>query len=242
MNLFKYIKQQSPLLNIKKYLKYNHIVFLDNAASTQKPCSLLENQTIYYSKYNSNVNRGSYKLANKNSLLYNKSRLRISKLLNCRGSNNVVLLSGGTEAFNFVQNSFCSKFLKNNDNVILSILEHHSNIIPWILLSIKLNIKLKFIGICTNGYLNFLHYIKTVDKHTKFISLVHVSNLLGLINPIAKFSNISSVLNIPFLIDGTQYIIHNRANVLKYKCDFYIFSSHKVMSSFGVGVLYINDK
>jgi cysteine desulfurase / selenocysteine lyase len=151
------------------------------------------------------------------------------------------LTSGGTEAFNFIQNSFALKFLKKNDCILLTALEHHSNIIPWIITSIRLKLNIKFIGICSSGRVNFKKFIKNLTPNVKLISIAHVSNLLGIINPVNTFSNISNVLNIPILIDGTQFVVHSAAQVIKYKCDFYIFSSHKILSSFGTGVLYIKD-
>ena len=226
--------------NIRKdfpILKNDSLVYFDNASTTQKPTQVITKITNYYKNYNSNIHRGSYEIAEKATLEYENSRIEISKFLNCQ-SKEIIFTKGTTESINLLAYSLSDTFLKKGDEIIISEMEHHSNIVPWQILSEKYKLKLKYIPISKKGNLKLENITNLITDKTKLISITHMSNLLGEINPIEDIISIAKNNNILTIIDAAQSISHDIIDVQKLQCDFLVFSGHKIFGPTGVGVLY----
>jgi len=234
------IRKDFPLLNQKIYNK--PLVYFDNAATTQKPQQVIDTLNRYYSEENSNVHRGVHFLSQQATAAFENVRILVQKFINASFSHEIIFTKGTTESINLVANSFSKAFLKEGDEILISTMEHHSNIVPWQLACINYKANLKVIPIFENGELDINSFIKLISDKTKLISMTHVSNALGTINSIKEIINIAHKKNIPVLVDGAQGIAHTKVDVQHLDCDFYCFSGHKVYAPMGVGVLYGKEK
>ena len=231
------IKNQFPIFE-----KNPNLVFLDTAASALKPKSVINSINDCYSFNYSNVHRGLYSLSSKLTKNFEDVRVKVSKFISAESEENIVFTKSATEAINLVVDTFSHDFLTSGDEVIISYLEHHANIVPWHIASKKYGFKVIAADILEDGSIDIENLLKKINSRTKFISLVHMSNVTGAITNFEKISKIAKQKNIPFLIDGCQYIAHKPTDLKNLDCDFYVFSGHKLYGPSGVGVLYMKDK
>ena len=230
------IRKDFPILTTM--VNNQPLVYLDNAATSQKPLSVINAITNYYKHCNANINRGTHYLSDIATTAFEEAREKVRAFINAGSIKECIFTKGTTEAINLVATSFGETFLQPEDEIILSTMEHHSNIVPWQLLHDRKNIKLKIIPILTNGELDLINFNKLLTKKTKLISITHVSNTLGTINPVKQIIQIAHQHNIPVLLDGAQAVAHMPVNVIDLDCDFYVFSGHKIFGPTGIGVLY----
>lgn len=218
---------------------YNHpLVYFDNAATTQKPQPVIDALTGYYTSLNSNIHRGAHFLASKATDEYEQTRQAVKHFINARHSHEIVFTRGTTESINLVAATFGERFLREGDEVIVSGMEHHSNIVPWQLASGRKGAKLRVIPFSDEGVLDLDAYRSLFNDHTRIVAVNHVSNTLGTINPVKEIVEIAHSHNVPVLIDGAQSISHMAVDVQEIGCDFYCFSGHKMYAPMGVGVMY----
>ena len=218
---------------------YNHrLVYLDNAATTQKPRAVIETLTNYYLTLNSNIHRGAHYLAAQATERYEGVRRQVQAFINARSSNEIVFTRGTTESINLVASSFGRGFLKAGDEVIVSGMEHHSNIVPWQLACELAGASLRVIPFSDEGVLDLDAYRALFSPHTRIVACTHVSNTLGTINPVREIVDIAHIHGVPVLIDGAQAVAHMKVDVQQIGCDFYCFSGHKMYAPMGVGVMY----
>jgi cysteine desulfurase/selenocysteine lyase len=236
----KKIRKDFPLLNQKIY--QHPLIYFDNAATTQKPKVVIDLIDKLYSEKNSNVHRGIHYLSEKMTEMYEEARIKVQKFINAKYPHEIIFTKGTTESINLVAFSFGEKFIKEGDEIIVSEMEHHSNIVPWQMLCQRKGAKLKIIPFNDNGELLLEEYKKLISPRTKIVAIVHVSNSLGTINPIKEIVKIAHQNNIPVLIDGAQGIQHQKVDVKDIDCDFYAFSGHKMYGPNGIGVLYGKEK
>lgn len=230
------IRRDFPALN--QQVNGRPLIYLDNAATTQKPRVVIERLTHYYTSENSNIHRGAHFLSQRATEAYEGARQTIKKFLNAPHQRQVIFTRGTTESINLVASSFCKKFVKPGDEVLISALEHHSNIVPWQIACQDNKAVLKVIPINEKGELMMDAYKKLLSKRTRIVAVAHVSNALGTINPIREIIGLAHKQNIPVLIDGAQATPHLTVDVQELDCDFYCMSAHKVYGPMGVGVLY----
>jgi cysteine desulfurase/selenocysteine lyase len=229
-------RQDFPLLKTKIHGK--NLVYFDNAASTQKPSIVLESMQTFYQHSYANVHRGVHSLSEQATALYEKSRDTVKNFIQAKHREEIVFVRGTTEGINLVAQSFLRPMLKPDDEIIISTMEHHSNIVPWQLVCEQTGAKLKVVPITDQGELIFEAFVKLISPKTKFISIAHISNSLGTINPVKKMIETAHLHKIPLLLDGAQAAVHQPVNVQDLDCDFYAFSSHKLYGPTGIGVLY----
>lgn len=230
------IRQDFPILQT---MVNNHpLVYLDNAATSQKPYSVIESISNFYKNSNANINRGPHYLSEIATLQFEAVREKIRKFINAKSIAECIFTKGTTDAINLVANSFGAKFLQPGDEIILSHMEHHSNIVPWQLLQLNKNIVIKIIPLLPNGELDLTNFEDLLTTKTKLISVTHVSNTLGTINPVKKIITTAHKKHIPVLLDGAQAIGNLHIDVTELDCDFYAFSGHKMFGPTGIGVLY----
>ena len=235
MNVEK-IRADFPILRNKIYGK--RLSYLDNAASSQKPMQVVESISASYTKGYSNVHRGAHYLGNLVTDKYEKTRSIIKSFINAKSDKEVIFTRGATEAINLVASSYAVKNLKQDDEIIITLLEHHSNIVPWYLLKERYGIKLNFAKIDDNGNIDLDFFKSLFNAKTKFVSVSHLSNVLGTVMPAKELVKIAHSYNVPVLLDGCQAIPHIKVDVQDLDCDFYVFSGHKIYGPTGVGVLY----
>lgn len=213
------------------------LVYFDNAATSQKPQVVIDAEANYYKEINANIHRGVHTLSQLATDAYEESRLKIQKHINAQFSHEVLFTSGTTHGINLVANGFAS-FLKTDDEVMVSALEHHSNIVPWQMLCKKTGAKLVVIPMHENGELSLLEYERLLSDKTKIVTVNHISNALGTINPIKIMIEKAHQFGAVVLIDGAQAVPHLKPNVQDLDCDFYVFSGHKICGPTGTGILY----
>jgi len=230
------IRKDFPILNQK--VDGKPLVYLDNAATSQKPQAVLDAMMRYYLEENSNIHRGVHYLSEKATQSYEAARDKIQKYINAAHRQEIIFVRGTTEGVNLVVSSYGRNNIKQGDEIIISAMEHHSNIVPWQILCEEKGAKLRIIPMDDAGELLLEEYEKLFNSRTKFVSVNHVSNALGTINPVKLIIQIAHHHGIPVLIDGAQAIPHMRIDVRDLDCDFYVFSGHKVFGPTGVGVLY----
>lgn len=230
------IRKDFPILSREVYGK--PLVYLDNSATTQKPRIVVDAIANEYYSENANVHRGVHFLSQQATELHVSARAKIAKFLNASYPSEIVFTRGATEGLNLVASSFGEAFLKEGDEVIISAMEHHSNIVPWQLLEMRKGIKIKVIPITEDGELRVDEYEKLFDERTKLVSVTHVSNVLGTVNPVKELATIAHSHNVPILIDGAQSVPHIKVDVRDMDCDFYAFSGHKIYGPTGIGALY----
>lgn len=222
----------------KKKINDKELVYLDNASTTQKPYTVIKSITDFYSNYNSNIHRAVYQLAEEATTLYEQSREKIANFINVHPEE-IVFTRNTTESINLIAHSWARTNLKKDDGIAISELEHHSNIVPWQILSQEIGTRLEYVGIDENGFLDLEHLIELISsKKVKLVSLSHMSNVLGTIVPIERIIKIAHENDIPVLVDGAQSVPHMPVNVKNMDCDFLVFSAHKMLGPTGVGVLY----
>lgn len=224
-----------PILNTQVYNK--RLVYLDNAATTQKPQQVIDALNDYYLTLNSNIHRGTHYLATKATERYEEVRRRVQQFINARSNREVVFTRGTTESINLVATSFGSR-LRKGDEVIISGMEHHSNIVPWQLACERVGARLKVIPFSDEGVLDMKAYELLFTKRTRLVACNHVSNTLGTINPVNEIVAIAHGHGVPVLIDGAQAVAHMPVDVQQIGCDFYCFSGHKMYGPMGVGVMF----
>lgn len=229
-------KNDFPILNQEVYGK--PLVFLDSGVTSQKPKCVMDAINHYYCHDNSNVHRGVYKLSERATLAYEKTRNKIKTMLNAADAREIIFTSGTTESINLLAYSYGRSNFKAGDEIILSEMEHHSNIVPWQILKEEIGIQLKIIPISDDGEMDLAVYEKLFSSRTKMVAIIHVSNVLGTINPIKKMIDIAHKHHVPVLIDGAQAFPHMAIDVQALDCDFYTFSAHKAYGPTGMGVLY----
>ena len=226
-----------PILQRVIYGKYP-LVYLDNAATTQKPRQVVEAMTEEYYNVNANVHRGVHFLSQQATELHEASRETVRCFLNARSTSEIIFTRGTTESINLVASCFGQAFMKAGDEVIVSEMEHHSNIVSWQLMQERLGIRLRVVPITDDGRLVMDEYVKLFNERTRIVSITHVSNVLGIVNPVKDIVRIAHEHNVPVLIDGAQSSPHMRVDVQDLDCDFYAFSGHKIYGPTGIGVLY----
>lgn len=214
------------------------LIYLDSAATTQKPRCVIDAVSYYYENDNANIHRGVYQLSERATAAYENTRKKVADFIHAKYPHEVIFTRSTTESINLIAYSFGSLQIESGDEIILSVMEHHSNIVPWQMLCEKTGAILKIIPLLEKGELDFDAYLSLLNAKTKLVSIVHVSNVLGTINPVKKITQAAHQKNIPVLLDGAQAIAHMPVDVQDIDCDFYVFSSHKLYGPTGVGVLY----
>ena len=230
------IRKDFPILSREVYGK--PLVYLDNGATTQKPRQVVDAITEEYYSVNANVHRGVHFLSQEATRLHEASRERVRSFINAASTNEIIFTRGTTEAINLLASSFGEAFLHEGDEVIVSTMEHHSNIVPWQLLEQRKGIKLRVIPITDRGEICMDEYVKLFNEHTRLVSVTHVSNVLGTVNPIKEMIRIAHDHEVPFAVDGAQGVPHIKVDVQELDADFYAFSAHKIYGPTGIGVLY----
>jgi cysteine desulfurase/selenocysteine lyase len=230
------VRADFPLLQGE--MRGKPLVFLDSAASSQKPQQVLDALNYYYRHQNANVHRGVYELSQQATDAYEQGRERARRFLNAESTDEVILVKGCTDGINLVASSFGRKFLKEGDEVIISAMEHHSNIVPWQMACEQSGAILKVIPVNDRGELQMDDYEKMLSNRTKIVSIVHVSNALGTINPVEEIIDLAHERGIPVFLDGAQATPHMKVDVQALNVDFYTFSGHKVFGPTGIGILY----
>lgn len=234
------IRSDFPILARTIYDK--PLVYLDNSATTHKPRCVVEKISKMYYNTNSNVHRGVHLLSQEATQAHEDSRKTVQKFINAKSENEIIFTRGATEAINLVASSFCREFCTAGDEILVTEMEHHANIVPWHLQGDIRGVKLKVAPISDEGELIIEEFEKKITSRTKLISVIHISNVLGTINPIKKIIEIAKKYDIPVLIDAAQSIQHTEIDVQELDCDFLIFSSHKIYGPTGMGVLYGKEK
>lgn len=230
------IREKFPILSTKVYGK--DLVYFDNAATSQRPASVIDKWNRLTSEFNANIHRGVHRLAEVATDEYETTRDAVRDFLNAESREEIVFTSGTTASINLVAFSFGEAFVKEGDEIIVSEAEHHSNIVPWQMLCMRKNALLKVLRIDDNGHFNLDELKSLITEHTRIVSVTQISNVLGIVNPVEEIVRICHERNVPVLIDGAQGVVHGGIDVRKVDCDFYAFSGHKMYAATGVGVLY----
>ena len=230
------VREDFPILQREVYGK--PLVYLDNAATTQKPLCVLDAMREEYINVNANVHRGVHYLSQQATDLHEAAREKVRQFINAEKTEEIVFTRGTTEAINLVASTFCESQMKAGDEVIVTVMEHHSNIVPWQLQSMKRGIIVKHLPITDDGQLELTPLSSLLTPRTKLISIAHVSNVLGTVNPVDEIVRIAHQHGIPVLVDGAQSAPHMQIDVRQLDCDFYAFSGHKMYGPTGIGVLY----
>lgn len=230
------IREQFPILSTKVYGK--DLVYFDNAATSQRPASVIDKWNRLTSEFNANIHRGVHRLAEVATDEYETTRDAVRDFLNAESREEIVFTSGTTASINLVAFSFGEAFVKEGDEIIVSEAEHHSNIVPWQMLCMRKNAVLKVLRIDDNGHFNLDELKSLITERTRIVAVTQISNVLGIVNPVEEIVRICHERNVPVLIDGAQGIVHGGIDVRKVDCDFYAFSGHKMYAATGVGVLY----
>ena len=230
------IRKDFPILSRTVYNR--PLVYLDNAATTQKPRAVVEAMTDEYYSVNANVHRGVHYLSQQATELHEQARANVQEFINARSEAEIIFTRGTTESLNLVAFSFGEAFLKEGDEVLVSVMEHHSNIVPWQMLRDRRGIVLKVIPMTDEGEIDLEAYKNLFSPHTRLVCIAHVSNVLGTVNPVKEMTAIAHAQGAKVLIDGAQSVPHRRVDVQDIDCDFLTFSGHKIYGPTGIGVLY----
>jgi cysteine desulfurase/selenocysteine lyase len=230
------VRTDFPILSREVYGK--PLVYLDNGATTQKPLCVLDAMRDEYLNVNANVHRGVHYLSQQATEQHEAARETVRRFINARSTSEIIFTRGTTESMNLVASSFTEAFMHEGDEVIISEMEHHSNIVPWQLMAAKRSIAIRIIPVNDNGELDIEAYRQLFTERTRLVSVTHVSNVLGTINPIAEIIAIAHENNVPVMVDGAQSTPHLAIDVQALDCDFFAFSGHKVYGPTGIGVLY----
>ncbi len=230
------IRGDFPILHRK--VRGHQLVYLDNAATTQKPQVVIDALTEYYTELNSNVHRGVHYLSEQATLKYEGARTRVRQFLNAASDREIIFTRGTTEGINLVAQSYARTTLKEGDEVVVSAMEHHSNIVPWQMVCEQTGARLRVIPIDDNGDIIMEEFDALLNERTKIVAVVHLSNALGTINPIAEIIERAHAVGAKVLIDGAQAVAHIPVDVRALDADFYVFSAHKIFGPTGIGILY----
>ena len=222
----------------KKKINGKDLVYLDNASTTQKPYSVINSITDFYSNYNSNIHRAVYQLAEEATELYEQSRKKIANFINVRPEE-IIFTRNTTESINLIAHSWARSNLKKDDIIAITEIEHHSNIVPWQILCQEIGTRLEYVGIDESGFLDVEYLIELISsRKVKLVSISHMSNVLGTIVPIERIIKTAHQYDIPVIVDGAQSVPHMPVDAKNLDCDFLVFSAHKMLGPTGVGVLY----
>lgn len=232
----KEIRKDFPILERKIHGK--DLIYFDNGATTQKPKCVIEAMNDSYLDKNANIHRGVHHLSQVATQAHEDARATVQKFINAKHAHEIIFTRGTTESINLVAFSFGEAFLKEGDEVIVSTMEHHSNIVPWQMLEQRKGIKLRVVPINEKGELDMDAFASMLNEKTKLVSIMHVSNVLGTINPVEEIIRLAHAKNVPVMIDGAQAIAHTEVDVQALDVDFYVFSAHKIYGPNGIGVLY----
>ena len=230
------VKEEFPILS--KSVNEKPLIYLDNASTTQKPSSVINEIQNYYESTNSNIHRGVHHLSQRATEKYEDSRKIVQNFIGAKSSKEIIFVRGATEAVNLVANSYVKPLLSEGDNIIISQMEHHANIVPWQLITKEKKAEIRVVPINDAGELLVDDMDNLIDENTRFISLNHVSNSLGTINPVKKLIQKAHQNDIRIMIDGAQAVQHMKVNVVDLDVDFYCFSGHKMYGPTGIGILY----
>jgi cysteine desulfurase/selenocysteine lyase len=234
------VRKDFPLLS--RTVNNKPLIYFDNGATAQKPQAVIDAINHYYSFQNANIHRGVHSLSQEITIAYEEARATIQKYLNAEHAHEIIFTKGTTDAINLLAYSFGKKFIKEGDEILISSMEHHSNILPWQQLCEDKNAQLKVIPINKDGEIEIEAFKKLINSKTKLVAITHVSNTLGTINPIKEMIALAHQLNIAVLIDGAQAVPHLKVAVLDLDADFYCFSAHKLFGPTGIGILYGKEK
>lgn len=230
------IREDFPIL--KRRVNGKPLVYFDNAATSQKPSVVIEAIRRYYSEYNANIHRGIHKLAEEATLAHEEAREKVAKFINANRTEEIVFVRNATEAMNLVAYTWGQTNIGSGDKVVLTIMEHHSNIVPWQLLAQKKNAKIEFVKIDEKGFLKLDEMREAIDENTKLVCVTHASNVLGTINPVSEIAKLAHNKGALVLVDAAQSVPHMRVNSREMDCDFMAVSGHKMLGPTGIGVLY----
>jgi cysteine desulfurase/selenocysteine lyase len=230
------LRKDFPLL--KQRVHGKPLVYFDNAATSQKPQIVIDTINTYYSRENSNIHRGIHFLSEQATQAYEGARDKIRRFLNASDAREIIFTRGTTEGINLVAQSYGRTFIKEGDEIVVSAMEHHSNIVPWQIVCEQVGAKLRVIPFNHHGELLMDEYESLLSERTKFVAVVHMSNALGTINPIKQIIEMAHSRGVPVLIDGAQAVPHMTVDIQDLDCDFYVFSGHKLFGPTGIGVLY----
>lgn len=234
------IRKDFPILAKKIYGK--PLIYLDNAATTQKPKCVLDKIFDFYTSSNGNIHRGVHYLSEQASLAYENARKTVKDFINAKSACEIVFTSGTTEAINLVASSFGQRFINEGDEIVITEMEHHSNIVPWQILCKNIDAVLKVVPFENDGTLRLDELKNKITERTRLLSVIYVSNVLGVINPLKQIIEIAHARGIPVLIDAAQAVQHFSVDVQDLDCDFFAFSGHKMYAETGIGVLYGKEK
>lgn len=234
------IRKDFPILD--RMVNGHRLVYLDSAATAQKPNSVIEAIVSYYSEYNANVHRGLHTLADEATSAMEKTRDKTAAFIGGVKREEIVFTRNATESINLIASSWGKKNIKQGDNIVITQMEHHANLVPWIMLAKEVGAGLKYIPVDKDGYLDLSNITGIIDKKTKIVALTHMSNVLGTINPVEEIIDLAHKNGAYALIDGAQSVPHLPVNVYKLDADFYVFSAHKMLGPTGVGVLYAREE
>lgn len=230
------VRADFPILKLK--VDGKPLVYLDNAASSQMPQSVIDRLVRYQTTQHANINRAVHYLSEVATMEFHDARCRLQRFINAREDREVIFTSGTTDSINLVMHGYGRKFIKAGDEIILTTMEHHSNIVPWQMLANEKGAKIRVVPITDTGELEIDEFEKLFNERTKFVGLIHVSNALGTINPIKRMIDFAHRHDVPVLIDGAQAAPHLAIDVQALDCDFYAFSAHKLCGPTGIGILY----
>lgn len=230
------VREQFPAL--RQWIHDRPLVYFDNAATTQKPLAVIEATDDFYRRYNANVHRGAHRLGELATAAYESARLTVQRFLNAASKDEIIFTRGATEAINLVAHSFGQRFVSQGDQIVLTTLEHHSNIVPWQLLCERTGATLRVVPVNDAGELLLDELEPLLTERTRLIALTHVSNALGTVNPVSKVIQAAHRRGIAVLVDGAQAVAHQAVDVQALGCDFYVLSGHKLFGPTGIGVLY----
>ena len=231
------LRADFPILNLKNEAD-KPLIYLDNAATTQKPITVINALSHFYTHQNANIHRGIYDLADQATQLYENTRLKVQAFIQAKHRESVIFTSGTTAAVNLVADSFLKNRLKEGDEVMITAMEHHSNLIPWQIACQQKGAVLKVIPINQKGEIILAEFEQMLSDKTKMIAIVHISNTLGTINPVQQIIEKAKAFKVPVFVDAAQSILSEEINVQELDCDFLVFSGHKMFGPTGVGVLY----
>ena len=230
------IRNDFPILS-KKILEKNNLVYFDTAASSQKPSTVINETNDFYQNHYSNVSRGVHTLSVESTFRYEDARKKVQKFINAKSENEIIFTKSATEGINLIAQTFYEKYMQKGDEVILSLMEHHSNLIPWFFLRDKYGVVIKFAKINQYGEIDYNHFESLFTDKTKIVSLTHLSNVFGT-ELDKKAIKICNDKKVPILLDGCQSAAHLKIDVQQLECDFFVFSGHKTYGPAGIGVLY----